>query len=91
MRHTEKMLLFSFALGQQCPTSTGPDGATTTARCKRTCSTCPWRCAEPAVSGKYTILRSFDSTQSMRTDWACYMGGTGVFGRQIEHIELSMC
>lgn len=46
-------------------------------RATRACPDCPWRAKEPTTEGTYTLLRNFDSVESLRTEWACYMGGTG--------------
>ena len=53
------------------------DTCSTDGRATRTCPTCPWRVHEPKTPGQYTLIRNFDSVESMRSEWICYMGGTG--------------
>lgn len=57
----------SLAAQDTCPTN---------GRATRACTECPWRVAEPVTEGTYTLLRTFDSVASMRSEWLCYMGGT---------------
>ena len=48
------------------------------ARASRVCDDCFWKVHPPAEPGKYRLMRTFDSPESVARDWVCYLGRSGM-------------
>jgi len=72
-RKTLVFLLVAQCVSQQCSSRATQYDSCKDADAKK----CGWRYHEPATPGKYELMRTWDSVESMRGSWTCFMGGTG--------------